>query len=260
MKKTLPLLKHAPWSPSKVDKAMQCAYSFHKLYTDRVPRTSNTYARTGVAVHRAQELILEGKKATLAVEQAIEESTDLTHDEKELVQTFIDSMVAFSARLERFKRKHGIEKILLEEKWAITADFEPCDFKDPRAMIRGVVDLAMVTGQGYVIIIDHKSGKKKPVNKFALQLDTYIVMAHAHFPECKGVQAALHFVAHSDIKWDTPRKPAQITKVLRPWLKNHLITATNHVTERTTHTGWWCNWCEFKPQCPAWNENGENDK
>lgn len=257
MKHRLPLMEQAPWSPSKVDKAMQCSYAYHLQYTDRLPRVSNTYARTGVTVHRAQELILEGTRPKVAVQLAIEENDELTHDEKELVQTFIDPMISFEERLKRFMHKHGVASILLEQKWAINENFEPCDFFSDDAMVRGVIDLAMLTQKGYVIIIDHKSGKKKPVTKFALQLDTYIVMAHAHYPDCKGVQAALHFVKHQDIVWDELRSPNHIVDVLQPWLKGHLSKAAGNVAERAPNTGWWCNWCDFKSQCPAWDENGE---
>ena len=250
-------MQHAPWSPSKADKALQCAYAFHRQYTDKAPRTSNTYARTGVTVHRAQELILEGTRAKTAVQLAIEENEELTHQEKELVVTFTDAMTEFEARMKRFVHKHGVSQILLEKKWAITEDFEACDFFDKeRAMVRGVVDVAMVTKKGFVIIIDHKSGKKKPINKFTLQLDTYVVMAYAAFPECKGVQSALHFVKHRDILWDTMRTPDHIVGVLQPWLKGHLAKAGSHVSGRHPNTGWWCNWCDFKTECPVWEEDG----
>lgn len=254
------LMNQAPWSPSKVDKAMQCALAFHYRYTDKVKQSSNTYSRIGTAAHRAQELILEGSGATDALKIAVDESTDLTNAEIEKVRMFRDALVGFHKKLERFKHKHGVTKVMLEEKWAITSNFEPCDFFDKTGMVRGVVDLALLTKDGYVIVIDHKSGKKKPVDKFQLQLDTYAVMALAHFPECKGVQPALHFMAHEKILWDSMRERDHITDVLQPWLQQRLTRAGEKVVDRTPGTGWWCGWCDYKSMCPAWDEDGDEIK
>jgi len=78
-----------------------------------------------------------------------------------------------------------------ELEMGITEDVQPCEFKDERAWLRGIVDLLVVSGsKGYVL--DYKTGSSRYPDKDQLLLMS--LMAFAKFPELGHVKAALLFL------------------------------------------------------------------
>ena len=110
---------------------------------------------------------------------------------------------------------------------------------------------------GTLIIIDHKSGRVKPVYEFGTQLNVYSIMGLAHFPEATQVQCAIHFMAEESIQWDKPHTPTHIIETLQPWLIDYLNKSTEAVEGFLPRKQTLCNWCEYKAICTEWNKNGE---
>ena len=80
-----------------------------------------------------------------------------------------------------------------EHEMALTADKEPCGFKDENRWVRGIVDLLIVDGD-QAFIVDYKTGSNRyPDPK---QLKLMALMTFAHFPEVKRIKAGLLFVMH----------------------------------------------------------------
>jgi RecB family exonuclease len=225
----------------------------------RVPTGPKSKAAViGVTVHRAQELVLSGVHVDDAISQALSENeNDLTHSDKEQVKTFAKALVDFDIRIKKFKTNFKVREILLERKWAITPSFTPTEFSDENSMIRGVLDLGLILDSGHVIIVDHKTGRVRPTNYYQPQLDIYTVMALAHYPDLKGTQCALHYVAHSKLEWSNPVKPARIREVLQPWLVNYLNARAERVRQPDANPGWHCNWCDFRKICTVRGNNVE---
>lgn len=260
MSKSLPLLAYNPWSPSKADLAGTCSLAFKLRYIDKVeggPR--GTAAKVGVAAHRAQELVLEGKEVSEAMEQAIDDcGEDLTHSEVEKTRSFTSAIVDFKNKIDAFASKHPVKEFFLEQKWAITPDFTPCDFFDKSGMIRGVVDFGMLLESGHLIVIDHKTGRKRPLDYYGTQLDVYAVMGRAYFPDIEGVQCAVNFLAHDTVDWAPHKKASYVGKVLHPWLTNYLNNRASKVEGFEARTGRHCSWCDYKALCPTQVTNGQS--
>lgn len=263
-KKRLPLLDHSPWSPSKADLASRCGLAFKYRYIDKKETgPKGTAAKIGTTVHKAQELVLgDNTKPEVALEEAIKTAEDsLTHNEIEQVRTFTQSIIDFSKRLNALLEKHPAKKIILEERWAITPEFYPCKFFDNKGMIRGIVDLAILLESGHMIVIDHKSGKPRPLKYYGSQLDVYAIMAQAQYPDIKGVRCAVNFMSQDKVVWGNYKSREQIEQVLRPWLIDYLNGKANRVEGFEATTGYHCSWCDFKSICPEWvndDEDGED--
>ena len=263
-KTRLPLLDYSPWSPSKADMAARCGLSFKYRYLDKIkggPR--GTPAKVGVTVHRAQELVFEGVRVKEALAQAIEDVDEvLTHKEKEKIRTFASSLTTFKKKVDAFTQRYPAKEVFLEQKWAVTEDFTPCDFFDTNGMIRGIVDMGILLENGYAVIIDHKSGRMHPMSYFGTQLDIYSVMAHAYYPEVKGVQCALNFMARDQVEWGKPKSTKFIVEVLRPWLIKYLNDRAEAVASYSARLGTHCKWCDYRDICPEQvsNGNGETSK
>jgi ATP-dependent exoDNAse (exonuclease V) beta subunit len=160
MKKQLPLLEHAPWSPSKADLAGKCPLAFKYRYVDKIkPEEKNTYAKVGTVVHRAQELVLLGTHVDESFATAIKEEPSLTTTEIETVKTFIEPVINFKKRIDSFAQKHPIKEMLTEQQWSITPTFDGCEFFNDAGMMRGIIDLAMRLENDHLIILDHKTAR-----------------------------------------------------------------------------------------------------
>jgi hypothetical protein len=232
--------------------AATCSLAFKYRYVDKLETgPKGAAAAIGVAAHKAQELHLAGIKIGQALDEAIDESKDvLTENEIEKVKSFAYAIESFTKKIDDFKVKHKVAEVLVEKKFAITPDFQPCDFFDERGMLRGVVDFCLLLESGHAVIIDHKTGKPRPIDYYGAQLDTYAVMAKVHYPELKGVQYALHFMASSEIVWAPPKSATHVVDVLYPWLLNYVIQRENFVKTYVAKPGFYCKWCDYRNVCP----------
>jgi hypothetical protein len=244
--------------------ASRCGLSFKYRYIDKIkggPR--GTPAKVGVTVHLAQELVFQGARVQDALAQAIAEVDEvLTHKEEEKCRTFALSLATFKEKVDKFSERYPVKELFLEKKWAIKPDFTPCDFFDNDGMIRGIVDMGILLENGFLVIIDHKSGRMHPMSHFGKQLDVYSIMSQAHYPDVKGVQCALNFMAHDKVAWGKPKSTKFILDVLRPWLVKYLNDRATGLEKFPAKMGFHCKWCDYRDLCPeiADNGNGESNK
>lgn len=259
MKTNLPLLEYSPWSPSKADLAANCGLAFKYRYVDKAKGTVRSApAKIGVTVHLAQELVLSGMSVGKALDKAVSEvDEDLTHGEIEKTRAFAQSLFTFYKKIEKFKKRYAVKELFLEQKWAVTTEFKPCDFFDDAGMIRGVIDMGLLLENGRLIIIDHKTGKPRAIKHYGTQLDIYAVMGLAHFPEIQGVQCAVNFLASDTVQWGGPKQTKFIETVLQPWLIKHLNNKAKNVQGFKPKVGWQCKWCDYRTMCPEQVENGK---
>lgn len=262
MSKSLPLLKYAAWSPSKASLAATCPLAFKYRYIDKVPTgNKGTAAKVGVTVHRALEFLLSGDNIGDSLDKAIAESEgELTHADQEKVRTFAQNMLEFQKRIKKFTVSNPLKATHLECKWAVTPAFKSCAFDDVEGAIRGIVDMGLELQNDYVIVIDHKSGRVRPASYYKTQLDFYTVMALAVFPHLKGVQCALHYVAHGKLEWGSPVKPQYIREVLQPWLLSYLNKKSERIDTAIATPGMHCRWCDYRDICAFRGMNVEAGK
>lgn len=240
---------YAPWSLSKSDLAAKCPKAFKLRYIDKLPRKEGTEAKIGVTAHRALELMLQGGESEQALAQALEEAPLLLSKEIDAVRALYPAMCDFVARMARFKEKHGAVKEFFEESWTLDRNFQPVAWDSPEAFFRGVVDYAILTESGYLVVIDHKSGRRRPVDYYAAQLDAYALLGLAHLPDIKGVHAALHFVKTKDLDWHFLRKESEIRGMLRSALMDMLKRRADMLTEFSASPSTLCKWCDFYAGC-----------
>jgi hypothetical protein len=252
--------QHAPWSISKSDLAAKCSLAFHLRYSDRLERLEGTEAKIGTAAHTAQEFALKGDDPKVALAKSLAKHTELTSKETEVVESLLSAYAGYAERIKRFKERKGVVEELVEQKWALDRSFKAVPWDDPTVFFRGVVDYAMLTGDGYMLVHDHKSGRERPVSYYQKQLDSYAVLALAQRPDVKGVQGALHFMKTKNIVWHTMRDATSIRNMLQPWLIEMLTQRANKLAQRTPTVSPLCKWCDYRDHCPdgrAFIEAGE---
>lgn len=244
------LEQYAPWSISKSDLAGKCPYAFHLRYVAKVKRAEGTHAKVGITAHRAQELILRDKMApNEALEVAVAESPNLTSGEIAATEELKDAFGAFTLRMDKFKERFGVEEEFYEQKWAITRDYKRTGYEDADAFFRGIVDYAMLTKTGYLVVVDHKSGRQHPVDYYGRQLDAYAILGQAEFPDIKGVHASLHYMKTKDLVWHHLRRTDEINGVLRSAHKEVLARRAEELEGFKPKVNKFCKWCDYLAHC-----------
>ena len=105
-----------------------------------------------------------------------------------------------------------------ELEMGLTANLEPCGFKDPDVWWRGVADLAIINGEE-ARCLDYKTGKSA---KYADtdQLELMALAMFKHFPDIKVVRGALFFVVSKDFIKDSYSSEKQ-DKMWAKWLAEY---------------------------------------
>jgi CRISPR/Cas system-associated exonuclease Cas4 (RecB family) len=114
--------------------------------------------------------------------------------------------------------KHRAGQKLCEYEMGLTADLEPCGFKDPNVWWRGIADLIIINGTR-AKVLDYKTGKNaKYADKG--QLELMALAMFKHFPLVEHVDAGLLFVVSKDFitsKYSRDDVPALWEKWLRAY-------------------------------------------
>lgn len=254
------VLKHAPWSISKAGTIEKCSTQFDYKYGPNKIKELVQYqqATVGVAVHKALEMALDGTMVKTAFRHAIDQC-GLTTNEAEEVMSFYDQVDRFVKKMLAFQKTHGVlpQNRYIERRWALKADFTKTDFFDKTGFFRGVVDFGMLTAANDLVIIDHKSGKQKPLEEYAAQFKSYCLMALAMIPSLRGVQTAVNFVQTDQLVWNKYVTAEVITKEYRPWLVDYLTkSCAGLLKPPIAIKGWYCDYCGYKPICTAHGGTG----
>lgn len=156
------------WSFSSLKEYVNCPRQYQELKVlKRYEKKATEQMLYGTAVHKACE--------------------DYVGKGKPLEKNYLRFKPALDALVEIPGTKYP------EHEMALTADKEPCGFKDENRWVRGIVDLLIVDGdQAY--IVDYKTGSNRyPDPK---QLKLMALMTFAHFPQVNKIKAGLLFVMH----------------------------------------------------------------
>lgn len=125
-------------------------------------------------------------------------------------------------------------------------------------VLAGIIDRIDKTPDGRYEIIDYKTSKRMPsqdaLNK-NLQLSLYSLGLQKRWPHlaANDIKLSLYFLKHGE-KLSTEHTSETTEKT-----KNHLLKNINEIQERLRNgkefepmPGPLCNWCSFRPMCPAW--------
>jgi len=251
--------KHAPWSMSKAELALNCGLAYNLKYvtkTKGVP-SKDGGGRIGIAAHAVLESFLRNAAEPIKdIMYRIALDQRLTTPEIDDLVSFAHNIAHFRDRLESYKIANKVKEQKVEIKFGLTADFKQTAFFGKDVFFRGVMDLLLDTEDGHIIILDHKSGNPPSSAVDALaqhraQLKLYTLAALLLYPDLKGVQTGLHYLANEEIVWDTKLVlPSAIRDEVMPWYPEFLNEAGLAAESATPKAGWKCKFCEFISQCP----------
>jgi hypothetical protein len=177
----------------------------------------------------------------------------------ELAEKFsIGELKKLPAELRHFSEEFAVVKQqknkLVEQQWAFTRSWEPARWDDwQNAWLRVKVDLALVTPEGVLKIIDHKTGQIKPDRheEYTEQTDLYVVSgmaAHAAGMLPRRIEAVEAELWYLDAGVIWPEKPNPIpvkeySKLQKKWERK--VTPMLSDTRFAPRPGNYCRWCSF---------------
>lgn len=118
--------------------------------------------------------------------------------------------------------------------------------------LQGIIDRIVRTPDGGIEIHDYKTGAWVPSQKKLdedRQLALYQIGVAREFGEDVPIRLVWHYVAKNRVCTST-RTPEQLEALGRETIE--LIDRVQAETEFATDKNKLCDWCEFKPLCPAW--------
>jgi RecB family exonuclease len=254
------VLKFAPWSFSKHDTLLSCPSLFNRSYVlhDKGVDDSSP-SRVGTAVHSVLEEPVASDGVPVSDADRLDHhaaGANFTPEEHEKSRTFLDQVKKYKEWEGRFCAQHGVTFRRKELEAAIGVDFRRIGYNDPKALMRGKMDVVLLTGNNDLVIIDHKTGKKRQQDDHARQLYVYHVFGVALFPNVRAVQCAIHHVVDGSFDWEPPRPADLVRKQLHPWLTHYLNkhdpalrAILNGVAP--TKPSWKCGFCKYKNACEA---------
>lgn len=256
--------RHAPWSFSKMETGESCPAQFkHKHVLRTVAGPSAPETVVGTVAHGVLEHRVKGASFADARKMALE-NTPLTSDELDMLRTLEERMEAFLRKFDAFCRREGVSRILVEEAWGITATGEKTGFFDKDVFFRGKVDLGAVTRDLDLVVIDHKSGMAKDLErdqKKKQQLWSYYVLALPNVPGVSGVRGAIHFLQGDEkksVQWmKTYEDAARVREVHAPWLFSRINDVARSLSEpflARPKLRWPCEWCSYRASCQPFQE------
>lgn len=259
---------------SKANVYELCGLQAYKKYEQKLKEGAKSdSSRVGVVLHELQEAELRNNGQDLDTLLAIrEEQYKLTTNEMRDIRIRFSSLITYSIRIKEFKEKAKVSMELLEKQLAIDEQFKAVDFFDPNALMRGVVDHGMLAGDGILYIVDHKSGKKKPITEHFTQFFLYMIFGIAAYPQVRGVQCGINYMDGEKVQW-APRRdgtPGFYTRAeiegLHSWLATYLnkniakLQMFDEENRADPETGWQCEFCGYVTDCGAGQAEVEKRK
>lgn len=214
-------------------------WSFSSLNTyTTCPRQYDLTYNTKVIPYTETEATIWGSRVHSALENYAKGTAEL--DEQFVsFRPYVDKILALPG--DRF----------YERKFALTRNLDPCDFNDPKAWCRGVIDVGVVNG-AKALVVDWKTGK---VRHDSDQLKLFAAFIMHHFPEVQTVKTVYAWLKHNEVTKET------YTRAQLPEIWQHFLQKVARL-EKSYETGRWvprpsglCNgWCgATQSHCEFWS-------
>ncbi|PJE63818.1 hypothetical protein COU89_01245 [Candidatus Roizmanbacteria bacterium CG10_big_fil_rev_8_21_14_0_10_45_7] len=243
------------YSYSQIDTYTTCPLQYRYRYMLRIPEPDAPALSFGSSVHRALELFYQ---------QVRDEGTGT---KEELLRSFEQSFipVGYSSRDERLKAKehgkeilsryydtfhaeHG-EQVVLERMFSLTL---AAANEGKRYVISGKIDRIDKKGEMYEVI-DYKTGKMPTESKLrkSLQLGLYTlaVMDKQFLDVVQNRIVLTYYYLDANKKFSIEASKRDLNEVMEEVVHTLATLETgNFHPQKGVH----CDWCSFKPICPAW--------
>jgi CRISPR/Cas system-associated exonuclease Cas4 (RecB family) len=245
-----------PWSPSKAGVLSECPLKFILQYIekpslkeDELIIQDNSILEMGSAVHKYAENITKGMDNLVAEADAFE-AIPKTRKNTLTIRSQKRRINSFKERMDAFKAANTVVLDEAELRLAVSPTLQAVDFWDYGSVLRGVLDRLIIiekNGEKHAIAIDIKTGRRKPVSTYTLQLESYGVLVHSNY-EVSSVTMAAYFSSTGDLDWYSRKvEKSDINEA------NPVFTTINELVEDITPTnfnlGRHCNWCQYKVLC-----------
>jgi hypothetical protein len=250
--------KFGPWSFSKMETAESCPAQFgHKHVTKTAAAPAPSDTKVGIVAHAILERRIKGEQDKDARRAAIEKDP-LTTQEQDSLRTLGEAMDEFLKRFDVFCKREGVTRVLCEEDWGFTETYGKTGFFDKDVFFRGKLDLGAITRDNDLYLIDHKSGRAKPLDrdqKKRQQLQAYAVLALANLPDVAGVRGGINFLQGDEnlrLQFNTYTPADRVRAVFAPWLYMRINAAAENLEgplEARPATRWPCAWCQYQAVC-----------
>jgi len=204
-----------PWSYSRLSTYEECPKQYWYSYVENIPgfRPQSTAANRGSAIHAQGERYLLGE-----------------------LKIYPPEFQRVSGHLMGLKAK----KATPELKLAVTDKWEPCDYKDPNAYLRGIIDVLYLEGEN-LHIEDFKTGQI--YDSHPVQMENYVAIASAHYPQAAVFVTRLIYVDQGMVT-SPKRTEAHRLKPIRMLMDGRIKNAEDDTIFPTT-PGQKCKWCDY---------------
>lgn len=221
-----------PMSFSSIQTFYKCKRAFHYRYIEKdKTRLPAPAAERGTRIHTFVEEYIKGLNPTLPQELPL--------------QNYID----FQPFLEPLKEGYQQGTVLTEEEWGYTPTWQPCEYDDPEAMIRGKCDIVNLNPLTPTVI-DIKTGKRKGNElKHNEQIALYCLFTFIRYPHIQTLLGDLYYLDLDTI--------VSITSEFRNIhkIKTLYETKIEEIKQETQFLPkpniWSCKYCDYQNICTA---------
>ncbi|MDE1848992.1 MAG: PD-(D/E)XK nuclease family protein [Nanoarchaeota archaeon] len=248
------------YSHSRLSSFEQCRLKYKFQYIDKIiPEIEKTVeAHLGSIVHKTLEWLYSEVK-----EKRIPSMDEMiVYYSKSWIEEYSPELIENNGRDEKHYFNKGVQYLLdyynryrpfddntLEVEKEIFIDLdEKGEFK-----IRGFIDrLAYNLKTGEYEIHDYKTSNTMPKQEKIesdRQLALYSIAVKEMFGKDKGVRLIWHYLFFNK-RIESKRTEEQLDRLKKETLE--LIRAIERTTEFPPNKSHLCNWCAYKPICPAW--------
>lgn len=258
------------YSPSKLKVAKQCGFRFVKQYIEKAKPTNEvdmTKAGHGTNVHAVLEQVMrlykEGQldPALGAIRELVDKelgtgSNLRTAQETLDLESLAPSIATMAHRILVYAQRTR-SHLYIEKTLGIRSDFTPTASNFDKPIFVGIIDLGLVSPDGLMTILDHKTGYMT-MQGHEFQLLAYEILGHyclAPFAKAslgidvKAVRTGLNFIAEEQILWRDTVPVGQISTEKRKeftyYVNKDLESAALGLVSRGKH----CNYCGFRSYC-----------
>lgn len=249
-------------SPSSISSFKQCPLAYRFSYLDRLPEPPSPAASKGTLVHRALELMMCRPPIDRTIDAALADldrarteladdpefaGLDLTDEERARFQTEAEDLVRRYFELED---PTTVRPIGLELK--LQADLG-------KVRIRGIIDRLELDADGELVVTDYKTGRVPSEFFESKSLDgvhIYALLCEEMLGK-RPARVQLLYLSKPEAIIATPteqscRGVARKTTAL--WSAIEAACGRDDFRARTSRL---CDYCAFKPYCPAYGGDPE---
>lgn len=249
-------------SPSKISSFKNCALAFRFSVIDRIPEPPSPAASKGTLVHRALQLLMDrpaGERTLDAAQADLAQARIELSSHPDLVglgmtpsewDAFHDQAAVLVERYFALEDPQRVRPIGLE--LMLTADLG-------QFTLRGIIDRLELGEDGELVVTDYKTGaapSERHEQSRMLGVHCYALLCEKVLGR-RPARVQLLYLSNAEAIITTPTEQSvrgMERKALALW---QAVGRACHSEDFRPSRGPLCDWCSFRPYCPAWGGDPE---